>query len=72
MVAYPNPVKDNLHINGTDIQSVKVFDMQGRLVHSQKCGHADQVEINFHGFAKGIYSVNILSKGQIITKSVIY
>lgn len=70
VVAYPNPVVDRLHINGKDIQSVKVFDLQGRMVHSQDCDRVDQVEIDFQGLAKGIYTVSIQSEGRNVTKSV--
>ena len=72
VVAYPNPVVDKLHITGPDIQSVKVYDMQGRMVHSKEGGHADQMDLDFHGFAKGIYTVSIQSEGQKVTKSVVF
>lgn len=72
VVVYPNPVVDQLHITGEDIQSVKVYDMQGRLVHSKECGHVDQVEVDFQGFAKGVYTVSIQTKGRDVTKSVVY
>ena len=72
LTVYPNPVVDKLRINDTDIQSVEVFDMQGRLVHSEDCDHADQVEIDFQGFARGIYSVSIKSAGRNVTKSVVF
>ena len=72
IVAYPNPVIDKLHITGTDIQSVKVFDIQGRMVHSEECGHADQVEVDFQGFAKGVYTVSILSEGRTINQQIVF
>ena len=70
--AYPNPVVDRLHITGKDIQSVKVFDLQGRMVHSQNCDRANQVEVDFQGFAKGIYTVSVLSEGRSVNRQVIY
>ena len=72
VLAYPNPVIDKLHITGKDIQSVKVFDMQGRLVHSQECGPTDQMEVDFQGFAKGVYSVSIQSEGRSVNRSVVH
>lgn len=72
VVVYPNPVADQLHITGEDIQSVKVYDMQGRLVHSKECGHVDQVEVDFQGFAKGIYIVSILSEGKVVNQQVVF
>ena len=72
VVAYPNPVVDKLHITGKDIQSVQVFDIQGRLVHAQETDHAEQVEVDFQGYAKGVYTVSIQSEGRNVTKSVIF
>ena len=71
VVAYPNPVVDRLHVTGTDLQSVRVFDMQGRLVHAELCDHADQVEVDFRGFAKGVYTVSIQSEGRVVTRSIL-
>ena len=68
---YPNPVVDQLHITGTDIQSVKVHDIQGRLIHAEECDHANQVDVDFQGFAKGVYSVSIKSKGGENTKTIV-
>jgi hypothetical protein len=72
VAVYPNPVKDKLHVAGTDIQSVKVFDAQGRLVHSERCGHDNQVEVDFQGYSKGIYSVSIQSEGSNVTKTIVH
>lgn len=72
VTVYPNPVVDKLHISGTDIQSVKLYDVQGRLVRSESYDHADQVELDFQGYAKGIYSVTILSHGQVVSKKIVY
>ena len=72
VVAYPNPVDDRLHITGKDIQSVKVLDLQGRMVHSQDCDRANQVEVDFQGFAKGIYTVSVLSEGRVVNQQVVF
>ena len=72
LIAYPNPVVDKLHITGKDIQSVKVFDLQGRMVHSQDCDRANQVEVDFQGLAKGIYTVSVLSDGKVVNQQVAF
>ena len=72
VIVYPNPVVDKLHITGTDIQSVKVFDMQGRLIHAEECGHANQVEVDFQSFAKGIHIVSVLSEGRVVNRQVVF
>lgn len=62
---------NKLHINGTNIQSVKVYDLQGRLVRSKECDHFNQVELDFQGYSKGMYTVSIQSEGRNITQKVI-
>lgn len=69
---YPNPVVDKLHINGKNIQSVKVFDLNGRLVHSQDCDRVDQIEVDFQGCAEGVYTVSIQSEHGNATRKVVY
>ena len=46
--------------------------MQGRLVHSVECGHADQVEVDFQDLTKGIYIVSILSEGKVVNQQVVF
>ena len=72
VAVYPNPVADKLHINGADLQSVKLFDAQGRLVHTEECGRSDQTELDFQGYARGVYTVSILTKGKTLTRKVMY
>ena len=69
---YPNPVKDMLHITSSGIQSVKVFDAQGHLIHSEECGHANQVKLDFQGLAKGIYTVSVQSEGGDVIRKVVF
>ena len=71
VAVYPNPVTDKLHITGADIQSVRLYDLQGRLVHTKECGPADQLQLDLQGYAKGIYTVSILSKGKRVTRKVV-
>lgn len=72
IAVYPNPVVDRLHITGKDIQSVKVFDIQGRLVRSENCDRVSQVDVDFQGCADGVYSVSIQSEGGIVTRRVLF
>ena len=69
---YPNPVFDRLHIKGNDIQSVRVFDLNGRLVRSEACGRANEAEVDFQGCAKGLYTVSVQSEGGTVTRKVVY
>ena len=72
VAVYPNPVADKLHITGADIQSVKLFDPQGRLVRTEECDRANQIDLDFQGYARGVYTVSILSKGKAVTRKVVY
>lgn len=36
IVVYPNPTHDMLYINGMDIQSIRIYDLQGRVVLTTK------------------------------------
>jgi len=71
VAVYPNPVTDKLHITGADIQSVRLFDPQGRLVRTEESDRADQLELDLQGYAKGVYTVSILSKGRTLTRKVV-
>ncbi len=65
---YPNPNDGTFTISGikNPIQSVKVFDMSGKLVREIKIeNNQNQVDINIQHCADGIYSVEISSNESI-------
>lgn len=72
IAVYPNPVKDILHVTGKDIQSVKVFDIQGRLVRSEKGDRTGQVDVDFQGCAEGVYMVSVQAEGGNVARTVIF
>lgn len=61
---YPNPVKDNIYING-EFDKIKLYDVFGKLVFEG----TDKV-INTKNLSNGIYIINLNSKNNIITKKV--
>ncbi|MGV3459102.1 MAG: T9SS type A sorting domain-containing protein [Flavobacterium sp.] len=64
--AYPNPVKDKLYIaNLSEITAAAVYNIQGQKVGSS---NKETHEINFSGFAPGVYIVHLISGGQ--TKNI--
>ena len=71
VAVYPNPVTDKLHITGADLQSVRLFDPQGRLLRTEACGPADHLQLDLQGFAPGVYTVSILSKGKPLSRKVV-
>jgi PKD repeat protein len=65
---YPNPNDGTFTISGikNPVQSVKVFDMSGKLVKEMKIeNNQNQVNVNIQHCAEGIYSVEISSNKSI-------
>ena len=62
LVAYPNPANHILHIGPeeTDIRSIMVFDMSGRIVKHQT-GNVHSIDVS--SLAAGVYQVLIYTKG---------
>lgn len=64
---YPNPVKDILTIaNGSDIDSVAVYDVLGQQV-LYKTVNAAEAKIDFTGVAKGTYFIRIAAGNEMET-----
>jgi hypothetical protein len=62
---YPNPTKDEVMINGREIETVKVYNALGQLVYMEECGNADNVELHLNGLSAGVYTVNVrMANGQ--------
>jgi PKD repeat protein len=66
---YPNPAKDQLHINsGLRIESVALFDMNGQQkMRTDDCGY--NCSLNLNSFPDGTYILRILTeKGSVQRK----
>jgi hypothetical protein len=62
---YPNPASDYINIvSGSQINSLRVFDLSGRLVFSQKY-NATQVVVNVNDFTTGLYIMQIATSEGI-------
>jgi len=59
-MVYPNPVSDILHIISETEYSARLFDLNGRLVHS---GTNDQI-INMTRMGKGVYLLELTAGGK--------
>lgn len=75
---YPNPVKDQLHIHMSDLQTgayaVNVFDISGRKVFVQNLNikrSAYNVQINTTAWPDGIYQVQFTKDGAQHTISIV-
>ena len=63
---YPNPAHDKLYVNGTNVQTIGIFDVIGHNVLT-----TNDTEIDVRGLEPGIYFVRINCGDNIITERVI-
>jgi hypothetical protein len=69
---YPNPTKDEVMINGREIETVKVYNALGQLVYMEECGSANNVELHLNGLSAGVYTVNVrMANGQQANKRIV-
>ena len=71
ITAYPNPVKNMLHLSSVEnIDSVSVFNLFGQNLLSKQINDTEAV-IDMAAFATGNYIVNVLSDNNIRTIKVV-
>jgi hypothetical protein len=71
---FPNPARDFITIsNGTDvmINSIEIYDMNGRLVHQLKVDSTSDQTINVSELTTGMYFINITSDQATVVKRLI-
>lgn len=71
---YPNPTSDFIFFesqNSTPIQSVEIFDINGKLIHSIELSSSDDSKINIESLNSGLYFAKIKSENQYFTKRFI-
>ena len=65
---YPNPANSHIFVEGEHIETVEIYNLQGRLLHTQK-GNVRKIEVS--GFAAGTYWVKVsMENGQQVTKQI--
>ncbi len=77
MTVYPNPNNGQFNIKldkeNKNEMTVRIFSISGKLTYSKtiqsKTGHK-LIPIDLHNKAKGIYTIQIISKDNVITKKV--
>jgi hypothetical protein len=73
LILYPNPAQDlvNVHLNGkTSIESINVFDPQGRLIRSYDNIDAKQHKIDVSALPMGLYYVQVLHEHGMMTETL--
>jgi len=70
---YPNPSSGLLTIDASEktLESIQVFDLDGRLVKSLSQIHGTEKEINLGDLAKGIYLIKIQLNDMIVVRKII-
>ena len=68
---YPNPAKDQLHIDSkAKIQSVEVSTISGMMVENKKV-NCNSLDWPLEGYSKGVYFVRLVTDEGVITKKVL-
>lgn len=71
---FPNPVKDQLHVNYTynGSSEITLSDMSGRVVKTvQPEGVENQVSIDTKGLQAGIYVLSVVTEEGVVAKKVV-
>lgn len=73
---YPNPTNGNVNIelSGATIAqkaTVQVYNAMGQLVVSREFTETGKFNVDLSGYAAGIYTVKLISDGEVVTKQVI-
>ena len=69
---YPNPVKDRLYIEtSTQIQSIEVYDVYGRLQVTKTPSHQGDLSVDVSDLNSGIYFVKVKTEEGNIVKRIV-
>jgi len=69
--AYPNPVKDVLHISYTNfIDEISVYDILGKKVYEGKPGQKE-CNVNLSNLPTGVYVTKIMSEDKLLTLKIV-
>ena len=70
IVVYPNPVKDQLTLQGEGIQHVRLVTVTGACVYESAVKHNETV-IDMARWPQGLYFLNVLTKDGVSVKKVV-
>lgn len=73
VAVYPNPVNNLLYVKSNDygFLSYNLFDIQGRLIRSEKLNNVNNFEINTDTLTKGVYLVTIDTDSGSFTQKIV-
>lgn len=68
---YPNPATNIIHVDGTDIKSIILYDILGQLVNSWTTENTETTILNVANYQPGIYMLRIVTNSnKIITRKI--
>lgn len=62
ILLFPNPANTEISLKwkeGFKSSVVKIYDMNGRLVHQQNWNESQQLTVNVSGWPSGVYFINV-------------
>ena len=69
---YPNPTEDLLHVDSIDsILKYQLFDVQGRLMKSEKFNNQNNIDIDTNSLAQGVYVLNLTTEKGILIEKIV-
>ena len=70
LVVYPNPVSDQLTLQGEGIQYVRLFTVTGACIYESAVRH-DEVKIDMTNLPQGLYFLRVQTAEGICVKKVV-
>jgi hypothetical protein len=67
----PNPATDMINVSLNNVNSLKLVDINGRVVYSENVNNKNNTTINMSNLAKGIYSLQVITSTGVETKKVV-
>jgi blue copper oxidase len=71
LTIYPNPTSNLVNIDAKEMTSISIFNTLGEIVYTQNKISTNSLQINTSQWSKGIYTVQVNSNNQSITKKLI-
>ncbi len=72
ILIYPNPASNYFNIQGNELNEIKIYDINGKLVFSNKLNNASSANIDCSNVEQGMYFINITdNKSNVVNKKLI-
>ena len=68
---YPNPTKDVVNVNCTDIEEISLFNAVGQKIERLNTEGRDNVQLDLSGLPSGMYILQAVSQGHTLTRRIV-